>query len=236
MIIQPGMHADRGAWLSRSLAAGFIAVSAMTLVTMGMVAAVVLFGGSSSFALIETLIERSSVPAAMMLIIHFAFGLAWAVVYGAFFADRVSGPAWRRGLMFAAIPFVLSLVAFYPMIGAGVLGIDMGLGSIPLLASMVAHAVFGIVLGSIYALPDVESNHWFTEQQNTDAEHRSSIGAQNGIAIGLVAGIAVGIVIAFATGMLSMGAAPSMFLLFSIASLCAALGVWLGSVVGLTRS
>lgn len=236
MIIQPTMQSERGVWLSRSLAAGFIAVSAMSLVTLGMILAVLAVTGPVALAFLESMVSRSGVPAALMLLIHFAFGLGWAVVYAALFANRVGGPGWRKGLMFSAIPFGLSLVIFYPMIGAGILGFGLGLGSIPLLISLFAHAVFGLVLGMIYELPDVESNSRFTEQTNTEAERRSSIGAQNGIAIGLIVGMAIGVVIAFASGILSMGAAPSVLALFSIASLCAALGVWIGSVFGLSRS
>src|SRR5262245_42074721 len=60
-------------------------------------------------------------------------GLLWALLYALAFEPRLQGPAWRRGMAFALIPWLVSLVIFMPLVGGGVFGVSLGAGPLPAL-------------------------------------------------------------------------------------------------------
>ncbi|RIK36140.1 MAG: hypothetical protein DCC58_19630 [Chloroflexi bacterium] len=162
------------------------------------------------------------------LAINLAAGLAWAFVYAFIVEPRLSGPGWRKGLLFAVAPWLLSLLVFFPAIGAGVLGVDLGAGPLPALGNLVLHAVYGLALGAMFAIPEVTPS-----EENLDAA-RTARWENDGIAIGLLLGLLVGA---------ATGAALGIFveherfndtnLLLGAAALGCALGGWLGAFAGL---
>jgi hypothetical protein len=127
------------------------------------------------------------IPLAAYSINLFA-SLIWAVIYGFVVQPRLSGPGWQRGMTFSLAPWLLSLVGFFPLVGAGVFGIDLDAGPLPALGNLILHLVYGAVLGTVYAMP---------ERAFTDAAEASDteVDRQNqGIVVGLVGGLAVGII------------------------------------------
>jgi hypothetical protein len=73
------------------------------------------------------------------------------VIWGAgfaFFHDRVSGPAWLRGIIFASAAWFLIVLAATCFADAGVFAIRFGVGTLG--AMLLLHVVYGALLGAIY--------------------------------------------------------------------------------------
>jgi membrane protein DedA with SNARE-associated domain len=81
-----------------------------------------------------------------------ALGVGWALVYARFAADRLPGPPWLRGVLFSFVPLAVSLFVLLPLLGAGVLGLELEAGLVPAAGEMLRHAFFGIGLGASHAL------------------------------------------------------------------------------------
>src|SRR5438874_11747241 len=120
--------------MSRALLAGFVASVAMVVAFgIAFVAALILarlpvplvstwFHALTSNTLID--LARPNLYAATAA--FFAGGLVWALLYGTVFESRLPGPAWERGVLFALIPWLFSLLVFLPLLGGGVLGLGLG--------------------------------------------------------------------------------------------------------------
>jgi hypothetical protein len=189
--------------LSRAFVAGFVASVAM-LAAFGMAFAACLalgnlqvlvladwFRGLTSNPLISLARPNLFVATGVFL----AGGLIWAVLYGLVFERRLRGPNWERGVIFALMPWLFSLLVFLPLVGGGLLGFDLGAGPLPIVGNLILHVVYGVVLGTVYgvgeSLPDGPP-----DGDDVWASPRSQVGAARGVLIGLGLGIAVGLVAA----------------------------------------
>jgi hypothetical protein len=204
--------------VSRAFVAGFVACVAM-LAAFGIAFAVSLvlaamplpvladwFGGLTSNPLIDLARPNLHVATGVFLF----GGLVWAVLYGLVFEPRLAGPPWRRGVMFAALPWLVSLAVFLPLVGGGFLGLGLGAGPLPIIGNLILHAVYGAVLGTVYgagdALPDGPA-----DGDDAWASPRSQVGAARGVLIGLGFGIVVGLLAALVpeiTGSSALGINP----------------------------
>lgn len=200
-----GSPANRTNWLSNSVIAGFPATVVMTMVFI----AGYLFSGAfaqESGNLIgrwfwglthNTLTDSAYDIPIGAYSLNLLAGLVWAGVYGYLVEPRLSGPGWRKGMLFSIIPWILSLVVFFPIVGAGFFGADLGAGPLPAIGNLISHLVFGAVLGSIYAVPDesavdaAASDGWETQAQNRGMV----IGLVGGLVIGMIVGSALGLVV-----------------------------------------
>jgi membrane-associated protein len=81
--------------------------------------------------------------------------LAWAVVYGIITHEVRPARAWLRGLTFAPLPLCLSLLVLMPYLGAGPLGLELGVGLLPVAGEVLRNLLFGAALGVTYALVGV---------------------------------------------------------------------------------
>lgn len=80
-------------------------------------------------------------------IIHFLVGILFALIYAAFFADRLPGKALVRGVIFGVLVFLLAQVTFMPLVSGGFFSH----GDMELLAgSLLGHVVYGGLVGWIY--------------------------------------------------------------------------------------
>src|SRR5205823_3461724 len=96
--------------------------------------------------------------------VHFAVGLVLALVYAYIVEPRMWGPGWIRGSLFAIVPWVFSVVVFFPLVGGGFLGVGLGAGPLAFLGNLVLHVVYGATLGLMYEpmfdeQPDIESRN-----------------------------------------------------------------------------
>src|SRR5262245_37643628 len=111
------------------------------------------------------------------IVINIVAGLGWAFVYVFLVENRLSGPGWRKGMLFSLIPWALSLLVFFPIVGAGFLGMDLDAGPFPAIGNLVLHLIYGATLGTICAIPEV------TPTEDTVDDARAARWENDGIAI-----------------------------------------------------
>lgn len=185
---------DRSRWLNGSILAGFLATIAMSLLLVMAYMMTGFIGDENGSQLSQWFWHLSNndltegvwdIPIAAFSI-NLLAGLAWALVYGGLIERRMSGPGWLRGMIFALVPWLLSLVVFFPAIGGGFFGSDLGAGPLPALGNLVLHLIYGAILGGVFAIPEISANRLDTQSARSQ---------NDGTAIGLVVGLTVGLVI-----------------------------------------
>jgi hypothetical protein len=97
-------------------------------------------------AFAETVLGRP-LPLPVGLLFHVAYVTVWSVAFVAVFRDRLS---LRRALLLGAVLWLAVLVVFFPLVGWGVFGL--GVGPKLIVASLVPHLLFGIVLWGLCRL------------------------------------------------------------------------------------
>ncbi len=183
-------------WLSGSILAGFAATVVMS---MALVLAYLIIGFIGS----ETGNQVSrwfwglkhndltdgiyDVPIAAFSV-NLIAGLIWALIYARVVEPVLRGAGWWRGLTFSILPWLLSLVVFFPLVGAGFFGLSLDAGPLPAIGNLVLHLIYGAVLGGIYALSELSAVDEGLNAHEAQVEN-------DGIAYGLVAGLASGIVV-----------------------------------------
>lgn len=233
----------RSDWLYRALVAGFVGTACAGFVLLlayglstwlGTITPGVL--GQWFLALTRnqatTLVQDALARA---LLVHIVVGLIWGLVYAAWAEPRLGGPGWRRGMLFALGPWVLSLVVFFPLIGGGFLGLGLGAGFLPIVGNLVLHLVYGATLGELYELEVAESTA--VASQPGSLTHLANISAERGLAAGMVAGALAGAIVGllFAT-FTGNGTVPMTVGALAGAVFGAAGGALVGSFVGLSRA
>jgi membrane protein DedA with SNARE-associated domain len=151
---------EHEAQLRSGALAGLVATITSTLL---MNVAINLVGGIA-FNAPGTLIERTAARVAFTLArdvqpvllfiavpAYLAVGILWGAVYGAWGEPKLPRhwPDWQRGLVFAMIPLLVSLVFVLPTLGLGFLGID-ATGAVALTGELMRHAAYGALLGLMY--------------------------------------------------------------------------------------
>jgi hypothetical protein len=192
----------RADWLGDSIVSGFIATFAMSVVMAGAFAlsrAIGVQDGSQVerwfWALTHNPVIDSTQNAIVLAIgANLLVGLLWAVVYGYDGEPRLNGPGWRKGMIYAIGPFLLSIVAFFPIMDGGIFGRDINAGPLPILGNLFLHLIYGAILGSVYAI-DLEA--WL-DGSTADRSHAEA--QQRGAAVGTVVGIAVGLTVGWLLG------------------------------------
>jgi len=118
-----------GGRLPGAVVAGFVGTvlaGAVLLVGYGIASALTGLPGGLGSAL-DALTRNAATGAVeealgRAVVIHFAVGLLLAGVYAWLIEPRLSGPGWRRGVVFALVPWLLSVLVVLPLLGGGVLG------------------------------------------------------------------------------------------------------------------
>jgi hypothetical protein len=148
------------------------------------------FRGLTNNALIDTAGPNLYAATA----IFFFGGLVWALLYGLVFEPRLAGPAWQRGMTFALVPWLFSLVIVMPLVGGGLLGLGLGAGPLPVLGNLILHAVWGAILGQVYgsaeSVFDRPLHKAYSEELH--AGRLAEVGAARGVIAGLAVGVLVG--------------------------------------------
>lgn len=168
--------------------------------------------------------------------VHFGIGLVWAALYGYLFEPRLWGSGWVKGLAFSLLPWLLSLTVFFPLVGAGFLGLELGAGPLPIIGNLVLHLVFGGSLGLMYSLPIgvLHGDEEAVGDENARAMSHSELFAAWGIIAGILIGGAAGIAVDLITG--SNGAPSGLSQLAYILGaivLGGTVGALVGSLLGL---
>ncbi len=220
-----------------ALLAGFVASVAMVMAfAVAFVAALILsqlpvpvlaswFAGLTHNQLIDAAAPNLYAATA----VFFAGGLFWALVYALVFEPRLHGPAWRRGVTFALIPWLVSLVVFMPLLGGGVLGLSLGAGPLPVVGNLILHALYGVVLGVVWGSAEsfVDYPRQAAYPEDLRVSRLSELGAARGLLIGLVAGTLVGMLVAAAVPVASLN---PLAMVVAIGLTGAAFGSFVGSL------
>jgi hypothetical protein len=236
-------HRPAGTTLPRvstlaAISAGFVATVAMTVVLLGSYLVVRALGAHEAsgiqlwfWALTHNAVVDFTTGSPYLLVaLHFCFGIAWAVAYAAFAEPRLTGPGWRRGLVFSLLPWLGSVLVFLPVVGGGPFGLALGAGPLPVLGNLVLHLVYGGVLGELCSRAAAEG------LPNEVADQLASmLRAQRGAAIGLgggtVMGLLIGVIIA---RLFRLELVPTTDIAMPLtgAVVGASLGILIGSMVG----
>jgi hypothetical protein len=183
---------------ARALLSGFIASAAMQLAFAICCGAVLLLATSReagpASGWFQSLANSGLVdltrPALHQAIgLYFLVGLLWAVVYTHLVQYRLSGPHWERGLLFASLPWLFSVLILLPFAGAGPLGLWLGAGPLPLIGSLALHALYGVTLA---VLSSSFGDGVLARPRSGEAQVIALQNAEFCAALGVVGGLALG--------------------------------------------
>jgi hypothetical protein len=144
---------------------------------------------------------------AVALALHVVLGLIWALVYARLVdGNRAltwwigTGPGWSRGMRFALLPWIFSLLILLPAAVVNLLDWAFSAGPLVPIGNLFLHLIYGFTLGQLYDSSADEaavgSDLAFDEPLQREAvEHSEDFGAA-GILLGGVIGAAVGIALA----------------------------------------
>lgn len=172
--------------------------------------------------------------------IYLAGGLLWAVIYS-LVEPRLPGPPWVRGVTFAMIPALVSLVVVLPLLGGGLFGLSLGAGPLPAIGNVLLHVVYGAILGVVYGpFGDLDASTLERPATRDGRQTRTSYEPTAALALlgGLLAGAAIGLVASImmaGTGVGLLGGSNGGLILWG-ALLGAVIGLFVGSFLGLGQS
>ncbi len=214
---EPLQH-TRGArrrWFTDAIIAGFVAIGTSTGALM--VAYVLANGAADSQGDLlrrwlwqlthNEVVGFSSGRPAVALALHVVLGLVWALIYARFVEGNRSlrwwigdGPGWSRGMRFALLPWIVSLLLLLPAAMVNMLDWALSAGPLVPIGNLILHMIYGFTLGQLYDAsadePAVGSDLAVVEPFQREAvEHSEDFGAA-GILAGGVIGAAVGIFMA----------------------------------------
>ncbi len=82
---------------------------------------------------------------------HFIVGvLVWGLTFGAIAPLVPKWPDWLKGIVFGIVAWLLMMLIFMPVVGAGLFAKKLGIEAAAFLLGL--HLIFGIVLGVTYSL------------------------------------------------------------------------------------
>jgi hypothetical protein len=225
-------------WLRAGILAGFLGTFAMTVVLVAAYWLASSIGSADggviqrwSWALVHNPVAQRTADGVVLAIgANLAMGLLLALVYARYVEPRLSGASWWRGMQFALIPWLLSLIIFLPLMGGGLFGMDVGGGPLPILGNLILHLVYGAVLGSAYA---EATEDWLDD---TEVDHLNAAAAERGAATGLVAGLVPGLVIGWVIAPAFADLVGRSQSAIGLAFIGAAIGLAIGSFAGMSRS
>lgn len=165
-------------------------------------------------------------------------GVFWAMLYTVV-EPHLRGAPWLRGVTFAMIPALVSLVVVLPLLGGGLFGLALGAGPLPIIGNVLLHVVYGAILGVVYGpMGDLDAS---TLERPDGTQAGAGSGSFERLAAvlligGLLVGGLAGLVVSTAAG----GAAQTIVgessggVILSAALLGAAAGLFVGSFLSLS--
>jgi hypothetical protein len=224
-------------WLRAGILAGFLATFAMTVVLVAAYGLASSLGDADGtvvqrwlWALVNNPVaERTADEIVLAIGANLAVGLVFSLVYARFVEPRLTGASWWKGVRFALVPWLLSLVIFLPLMGGGLLGMNVGAGILPILGNLILHLVYGATLGLTYA---EAAEDWLDD---TDVDRLNAARSERGAAIGVVAGLVPGFILGWLVAPSLEGLVSRPASAIGLAFIGAALGLGVGSFVGMSR-
>lgn len=137
-------------WRARSVVCGYFASTAMLTVLMVSYAFLLVVAATNT-DWARQLTDNTLTVAAhnfpyLAIFFHFLAGTGFALLYGGYAENRLSGPAWLKGLKFSAGLYALSIMA----LSAATMMWRFDPGPAALLGNLVLHIVYGLTLGMLF--------------------------------------------------------------------------------------
>ncbi len=228
----------RDDWQQSAILSGFIATFCLTVVVTGAYLFADRVGDESGgtigrwfYGLANNVsTERTTDSFFLALGINLAVGIALAVVYAGFIEPRLNGTGWFKGIVFSLIPWLLSVVVLFPILGIELFGAGADAGPLPALGSLVAHLVYGFVLGGFFGsrLEDWDG----ASEHDLHSARLSNRGSARGLAVGLPLGAGLG----FLMMPLLENLAGAVAIVLAYTLLGGAFGLLVGSFMGMSHS
>ena len=172
--------------------------------------------------------------------VYMAGGLLWAALY-TLVQPRLSGPEWKRGVIFAMLPALVSLVVVLPLLGGGLFGLSLGAGPLPAIGNVLLHVVYGAILGIVYGpFGDLDASTLERPVARDGApaaisyEPVAALALLGGLVVGGLAGLIASVATADASASPMREASGSLVLWGAL--LGAVVGLFVGSFAGLGRT
>lgn len=181
-------------WISDSLLSGFVATVVMSIAlaaTYGLANVLGDANGNRVERWLQALshnrlTERAGEGLALAIGLNLVVGLVFALIYGAIEPSLPGQHGWEKGMVFSLFPWLLSIIAFFPVMDGGLLGRSLGAGPLPVIGNLILHLIYGAVLGWVYAIGLEE---WL---DGSDLDRRWALAQQKGATVGVIAGAVVG--------------------------------------------
>lgn len=205
----------RRRWLTDAIIAGFVAIGTSTAVLM--VAYALANGAADSQGDIfrrwlwqlthNDVVAFSSSRPAEAIALHVVLGVVWALIYARFIENNRSlgwwigdGPGWSRGMRFALLPWLVSLLLLLPAAAINMLDWALSAGPLVPVGNLILHLIYGYTLGQLYDAaadaPAVGADTAYDEPRvRLAVEHSEDFGAA-GIVLGAIIGALVGVALA----------------------------------------
>jgi membrane protein DedA with SNARE-associated domain len=161
-----GKRGSRGVAVGRDvlMRAGAVAGLLATVGSTLLMNVLINLAGGIAFNAPGTLVERTAARLAFALArevqpiflfvavpAYLAVGVLWGGVYATWAEARLpqQWSDWQRGVMFAGLPFLVSILLVMPVLGLGVGGLG-ATGPVAFTGEVIRHAAFGALLGLIF--------------------------------------------------------------------------------------
>ncbi|MBE0509850.1 MAG: DUF2938 family protein [Chromatiales bacterium] len=132
--------------------AGMIAGLAATVVLSVLMVVKGMMGLMPDVDVIQMLAKQMSSGTAMGWVAHFMIGVVgYGIVYARLFSKLPFGGHALRGLVLGVAGWLAMMLMLMPMMGAGLFGLQMPSGMMAPVATLMLHAIFGVVLGLVFA-------------------------------------------------------------------------------------
>lgn len=129
----------------KAVAGGVVGTAIMTLMMFGV--APIMLGHSMDVA--GMLAGMFGGSWAMGMLAHLVNGsLIFPLVYAYLLFRRLPGAPWTKGMLWGLMLWFVSQVVVMPLMGGGLFSAHAG-GLMAVMASLVAHAIYGTVLGAL---------------------------------------------------------------------------------------
>src|SRR5215204_6874101 len=131
----------------KGVIAGFIA----TLVLSALMILNSTIGLMPQIDIVRLLTTLGTLTTASAWMDHFIVGVVvWGLLFAAIDATTARKAFWMKGMIFGVFAWLMMMVTFMPLAGAGFFGAKIGIT--PVLGLLFLHLVYGVVLGVTYGL------------------------------------------------------------------------------------
>jgi hypothetical protein len=152
----------------KGMIAGFVAtlvLTAMLLINNGT-------GMMPEIDLIRLLMRLGTLTPAAAWMDHFIVGVVvWGLLFAMYDGLTTSRAYWLKGILFGLFAWLVMMVTFLPLAGAGLFGSKIGAAAV--IGLLILHLIYGVVLGGVYGV----LGEWLPKKVHT-AEEKAVVEAE----------------------------------------------------------